>query len=162
MAKPSQSGKGQNTVARITELAEPIAQQLHLRLWDVRFEKEGASWYLRFFIDADEGVTLEDCEAFSRVVDPVIDEADPIDQSYYMEVSSPGLCRELKRLAHYEASIGREIAVRLIRPLDGVRDFEGVLENADKTQFTLRTPEGTRVFAYQDCANVKWKEEIEF
>lgn len=116
-------------------LAAPFAQALGLSLWDVRFVKEGAEWYLRFFIDKEGGVTIEDCEALSRAVDGPLDEADWIEQSYYLEVSSPGLNRELTKPAHFEQMKGQPVLVRLYRPMDGVKDLQGVL--LDRTDGTL-------------------------
>ena len=133
---------GNNTVAVVTKIVKPIAEQLGLILWDVRFVKEGASWYLRVFIDKEGGVTLNDCEAMSRAIDQPLDDADPIEQSYCLEVSSPGLERELTREAHLQQYCGQKIKVRLIRPRDGQREFAGVLESAEGKQFTLRLPEG--------------------
>ena len=80
-----------STVDRITELAQPLADELGLFLWDVRFEKEGATWYLRVLIDKDGGVTMEDCENFTRPFNKILDEEDPISQSYVFECGSPGL-----------------------------------------------------------------------
>ena len=85
------SGKG-GVVPRVERIAEPIARGLGLHIWDIEFVKEGASWFLRFYIDRDGGVTIDDCENFSRAMDGPLDEADPIPQPYYMEVSSPGNC----------------------------------------------------------------------
>ena len=90
-------GKGGNTVAAVWEIAAPVAEQLGLSIWDIRFQKEGVSWYLRIYIDKEGGVGITDCENFSRAVDGPLDEADPIEQSYYLEVSSPGVERQLTR-----------------------------------------------------------------
>ena len=123
MAKSNSSSKGGNTVSVVSAIAEPVAKQLGLDLWDVRFEKEGASWYLRIFIDKKEGISIDDCEKMSKAVDPLIEEADPIDQSYFLEVCSPGIERELRRPEHFEKMSGREVCVRLFRPLeDGTRE----------------------------------------
>lgn len=135
-------GKGGNTVAAVWQIAEPIAKQLGLELWDVRFLKEGGSWYLRIFIDKKGGILLEDCENMSRALDVPLDEADPIEQSYCLEVSSPGIERELTRDEHFNAMLGEKIKVRFIRPRDGKRDFGGVLEAFDGKQITLRLESG--------------------
>ena len=105
-----------NTVSIVWDIAEPIARELGLTLWDVRFVKEGASWYLRVFIDKEGGVGIDDCVDMSHALNKPLDEADPIDQSYCLEVSSPGIERELKRDAHFEQMLGRKINIRLIRP----------------------------------------------
>ena len=105
-----------NTVSIVWDIAEPIARELGLTLWDVRFVKEGASWYLRVFIDKEGGVGIDDCVDMSHALNKPLDEADPIDQSYCLEVSSPGIERELKRDIHFEKMMGRKINIRLIRP----------------------------------------------
>ncbi len=131
------SGKG-GVVPQVERIAAPIAQQLGLQIWDIEFVKEGASWFLRFYIDKDGGVTIDDCEAFSRAVDGPLDEADPIPQSYYMEVSSPGIERELRRDAHFARYMGSRVRVRLIRPApDGERELEGELSAYEDGRITL-------------------------
>lgn len=119
------------TTDRVFSLAEPVARELGLSIWDVRFVKEGASWYLRIFIDKPEGINIEDCEAMSRAVDPLLDEADFISQSYYLEVSSPGLGRELSRPEHFQRYIGEAVRVRLIRARDGRKEWTGRLSGYD-------------------------------
>ena len=89
--------KGGNTVSKVAALAKPIAEELGLSLWDVRFVKEGAQYYLRIFIDKEGGVSVDDCERMSRAIDKPLDELDPIEQSYILEVCSPGIERELSR-----------------------------------------------------------------
>lgn len=121
--------KGGNTVEQVRALAEPIAKQLGYSLWDIRFLKEGAEWYLRIFIDKPEGIGIDDCVAMSRAVNGPLDELDPIEQSYCLEVCSPGVNRELTRDEHFEAFLGWPVEVRLIRPLpDGRREIMGILE----------------------------------
>ena len=89
-------------IAKVWDLAEPVARELGLSLWDVRFEKEGASYFLRILIDKEGGVDINSCEAMSRKIDPLLDEADPIPQSYYLEVWSAGMDRTLERDFHFE------------------------------------------------------------
>ena len=134
--------KGGNTVQAVTALAQPIAEKLGLSLWDVRFLKEGATWYLRIFIDKDGGVSIDDCVDFTHAINPVLDEADPIEQAYCLEVSSPGIERELTRDAHFTQCIGEKIKLRTIRPVDGERDFSGVLESYADGTLTLRFFDG--------------------
>lgn len=138
-------GKGGNTVAAVWALAEPIAQQLGLTLWDIRFVKEGASWYLRVFVDKESGVSVDDCVAMSHALDGPLDETDPIEQNYYLEVSSPGLERELTREEHFQALLGARIKVRLIRPVDNVRDFTGELLSFENGAITLLLENGTQM-----------------
>ena len=165
----SQRGKKQgpgagNTVAVCTRLAQPVAEELGLQLWDVRFVKEGADWYLRCFIDREGGVTIDDCEEMSRRMDKLLDEADPIACSYCLEVSSPGVERELSRPEHFEQFLGWPVKVRTIRPVDGVREFVGLLERWDGETASLEIEEedGCRhVFSRKDVASVHLTEEWE-
>ena len=141
----SSKGKGGNTVAAVWALAEPLAQQLGLTLWDIRFVKEGASWYLRVFVEKEGGVSVDDCVAMSHALDGPLDETDPIEQNYYLEVSSPGLERELTRDEHFQALLGARIKVRLIRPVDQVRDVTGELLSFDNGAITLLLENGTQM-----------------
>ena len=109
--------KGKNTVTAVWEIVEPYAKELGLEIWDVRFLKEGASWYLRIFIDKDGGVGIDDCVNLSHAIDKPLDESDPIEQAYYLEVSSPGIERDLVRPEHFEAYIGEKVKVKMIRPV---------------------------------------------
>lgn len=136
-------GKGGSTVSLVWELAEPIAHELGLELWDIRFEKEGADWFLRIFIDREGGVSIDDCVDMSHAVDKPLDDADPIEQSYCLEVCSPGVERELRRDEHFLKCIGQKVMVKLIRPVDGKREFKGTLETYDAGSFELRMQDGT-------------------
>lgn len=155
--------KGLNTVAVVTQLAAPVAQALSLVLWDVRFEKEGSSWFLRIFIDKDGGVTIDDCENMSRGIDKLLDEADPIEQSYFLEVSSPGLGRELRKDWHFERFLGREVRVRFIRPLeDGSRDLTARLTGFEKGAVTVEKQDSTPFsFELKDTAFVKLNDDAD-
>lgn len=148
--------KGGNTVAAVSAIAEPIAEQLGLRLWDVRFVKEGAQWYLRIFIDKEGGISIDDCVAMSHAIDKPLDEADPIEQSYCLEVSSPGTDRELTRPSHFEAYIGANIIVRLIRPLEsGERELHCKLLAHDSEGFTVETDERQLVISRKEASWVR-------
>ena len=129
MATPQKKHKG-NVADVVREMARPIAASLGLDLWDVRYVKEGADWFLRIFIDRPDGVSLDDCTAMSHAVDGPLDELDPIPQSYSLEVCSPGINRQLTRPEHFEAFLGAPVRVRLIRPMeDGTRVLSGELED---------------------------------
>ncbi len=145
-----------NTVEAVTELVKPIVEQLGLTLWDVRFLKEGATWYLRIFIDRDSGVTIEDCENVTHAVDKPLDDLDPIEQNYILEVSSPGIERELLRPEHFDAFLGAGVMIRLIRPDDkGERDFKGTLTAHDKDTVTVMTDGTERVINKKDTVYIK-------
>lgn len=136
-------------------LAQPLAEELGLYLWDVRFVKEGAVWYLRVFIDKAGGVDINDCVAMTRRLSPVLDEADPIGPSYCLEVSSPGIERELTRPEHFEAFLDEPVAVKRIRPLCGKREFAGILRACDKQTVTIEEEDGTqRVFEKKELSRV--------
>ena len=94
--------RGGNVTQVVRELAEPLAAELGLRIWDVRFVKEGAEHYLRIFIDKDEGVSIDDCVDMTHEINPLLDKEDPIPQEYTLEVSSPGLNRKLTRPEHFQ------------------------------------------------------------
>ena len=143
-----------STVDAVRALVQPYAQQLGLTLWDVTFTKEGASWYLRIYIDKEGGVSIDDCAALSRAVDEPLDEADPIDKAYFLEVCSPGIERELRREEHFAAYIGRRIKVRLIRAADGAREFSGVLREFRDGVLTVDTEQGAVTLNKKDAAHI--------
>lgn len=149
--------KGGNTVEAVWELAKPIVESLNLLIWDVRFVKEGAGWYLRIFIDSEKGITIDDCEAVSRAIDEPLDRLDPIDQNYCLEVSSPGIERELVRQEHFDCFLGEDVLVKMIRPLNQIgKEFGGVLKQADKTNIVVEVEEvGDLQIAKKDTVWVK-------
>lgn len=155
MANKKQGSGGVAAVCR--ELAEPLAQQLGLSLWDVRFVKEGADWFLRVIIDKEEGVTINDCVDLTHLLNPVLDAADPIAQSYCLEVMSPGVERELTRPEHFAAYLGEPVTVRLIRPAEsGEREFVGLLHTADGEVLSLELESGDmRQFSRKEIAAVR-------
>ena len=124
MAKPGKPQQG-SAVKVVEALVRPVVEGMNLRLWDVRFEKEGPDWFLRVLIDRDEPLDTDTCEAVSRGIDPLLDEADPIEQSYYLEVGSPGLGRRLTRPEHYEQLKGQKCAAHLARgfPANSILPF---------------------------------------
>lgn len=116
-----------NTAARVKEALEPTINELGYRLWDVEYVKESSEWYLRFTIDNDEGIDIEDCEKVHRTIDPLLDELDPIEGAYHLEVSSPGIERDIRTDEHFAACMGEKVEVRLFAPLDGRKSFVGIL-----------------------------------
>lgn len=138
---------------KVYALVKETVESCGVNLWDVRFVKEGASHYLRIFIDKPDGITINDCTDVSHAVDPIIDEADPIDGSYYLEVCSPGTERELTREHHFEYGIGKTVTVKLFKALDGKKEFTGVLK-AYNGDLTLDTEKGEMTFAKGSCSKV--------
>ncbi len=130
----------------VKELAEPIADSLGCWVWDVEFVKEGTRKILRITIDSEEGIDIDACEKMHRAIDPVLDEVDPISEPYYLEVSSPGLERELKTPEHIEACEGWDVEVKLYAPIDGLKLFRGVLlssENENEIKIDIAGNEKT-------------------
>lgn len=132
-----------NAAERVYSLIRKTVEEQGVSLWDVRFVKEGASWYLRIYIDKPNGITIDDCTNVSHAVDPIIDSADPIDVSYYLEVCSPGIERELIRPEHYAAMLGKKISVRLYKAKDGTKELTGLLKSSDKDGIVLDCGEDT-------------------
>ncbi len=116
-----------NIAGVVTELVSPVADEMGIILWDVEFVKEGAKKILRITIDSDEGIDINTCEKFHRTIDPMLDEADPIDEAYYLEVTSPGIEREIKTDAHIAYCEGEDVELKLYAPKNGSKTFAGVL-----------------------------------
>ncbi len=129
--------KTQTTTEIVEALAAPLAAENGLAIWDVRFEKEGPVWHLRVFLEKAGGVTITDCENVARALSPLLDEKDPIQQSYVLEVSSPGLGRKLTKPAHFAAMQGQKVAARFIRPENGKKEVLGTLLNFENGIVTL-------------------------
>lgn len=149
--------KKKSVVQRVWALAQPLAEELQLTLWDIQFVKEGADWFLRIFIDKEGGVGIDDCVDMTHAVSPALDKEDPIPQEYLLEVSSPGLERKLTRPEHFQAFLGTPVRAKLIRPLEnGQRVLEGELIEADPDgRFTLQLDEETSVtLEKKECAAI--------
>ena len=131
--------------ALVADLIEETVVGLGYVLWDVEYVKEGTEMHLRITIDSPNGINITDCEAVARAIDPILDEADPIENSYRLDVSSPGIERELRTEAHVLASIGQVCEARLYAPVDGKRIFRGTLSGYEDGKITLETEEGCAV-----------------
>ena len=149
-----------STTEIVYDLAKPIAEEQGVYLWDVRFEKEGSSWFLRVILDSNEGITFTECENVSRPLSDLLDEKDFIKQSYYLEVSSPGLMRELRKPDHFEVCIGDEVLVKLIRPRDGQREFIGTLKTYENGIFEIESENNLIAFHISDCSYVKLNDDV--
>ncbi len=156
------SGKknGGKTTEIVYGLAKPIADELGLTLWDIRFEKEGSTWILLVIIDKEGGVSINDCEAMSRPLDKKLDEVDPIEQSYCLEVSSAGIERELTKEWHFQKCMGEMVMVKLIRPFEGEREFVGKLIGRENGAVTVETAKGAYTFLQTDIAYVRLYADI--
>jgi ribosome maturation factor RimP len=144
-----------NIASTVEALVTPVAAELGYEIWDVEYVKEGAEYILRITIDSAEGIYIEDCEKMHRAIDPVLDEADPIEEAYYLEVSSPGLERELRTDDHIYACEGWEVEIRLFAPIDGSKVFTGILGAlTEDGSVTLETESGVRTFAKNTVAKI--------
>ncbi|MBK5243779.1 MAG: ribosome maturation factor RimP [Eubacteriaceae bacterium] len=126
----------------LEELITPVVESLGYELADLIFEKRGKDWALVLFINTDHGITMDDCEVVSRAVSEVLDESDPIEQSYFLEVSSPGIDRPIKKERHYLANINKKITIRLFAPLDGKKDYSGILKSYTTESLSLELETG--------------------
>lgn len=148
--------KGGNTAAAVYDIAKPIADGLNLKIWDVSFDKEGAMWYLRVLIEKEDGaVDMDDCEAMTRPLSKALDEADPIEQNYMLEVGSPGLGRQLKRPEHFEEYLECPVRIRYIREIDGLKEFIAILKGYTKDSISVVTENGDKEIKLSDTAFVK-------
>lgn len=150
--------KGKGVINSVYEIVYPYAKDLGLDIWDIRYLKEGSQWYLRIFIEKDGGVDINDCENLSRAIDKELDEKDPIDNEYILEVSSPGIERELINDEHFQRFIGSDIMVKMIRPIEGIgKEFKGKLHSYDKGMVTIRdhSDENEITIDKKDAAYIK-------
>ena len=146
-------------MAKVTELtaalAAPIAQEQGCTLWDVEYVKEAGTWILRVYIDKEGGVSIDDCEAVSRGVDPLLDEADPIQDAYTFEVSSAGADRPLKKPEHFAAFLGAEVDVKFYQAVNGQKSCTGILAGYQDGDVTLTLGNETVTFPKKEIAFVR-------
>lgn len=137
------------------ELVIPILEKRSFELWDVEYVKEGPEMYLRVFIDKEGGIMIDDCVDVSHELSDLLDEYDYIDDEYILEVSSPGLGRTLKKDREYEKSIGRDVDIKLYKPVDGSKEFTGTLIAFDAESVTIKIDEEEKTFIRKETATVK-------
>ena len=134
----------------------PIVEAKGFELVDVEWVKEGANWYLRAYIDKENGITVDDCEEVSRALSDLLDEEDFISENYILEVSSPGLGRPLKKEKDFIRSMGKDVDVRLYRQIDKQKEFTGALSAYDENTVTLTMEDGSlMVFEKPDIALIR-------
>ncbi len=144
------------TEQKVYDLVKPVTDELGYYLWDVCYEKEGAVWYLRIFIDSDDGITIDDCERANAPINQIMDANDPVSQSYMLEVGSAGLERELVKEEHFEICEGDTVKIRFIRSIDGEKEIIAVLSGADKDGVSVVLDDGSeKKFSLADIAYVK-------
>lgn len=137
------------------ELAKPFVEQAGCTLWDVEYIREAGTWFLRVYIDAPDGVNIDQCEAVSRPLSDALDEADPIEGSYVLEVGSAGADRALKKPAHFEAFMGSAVDVKLYRPRDGRKEFTGTLASYQDGDVTITVAGEEVAFTKKEIAQVR-------
>lgn len=146
-------------MAKVTELtrelAAPIAAANGCRIWDVEYVREAGAWFLRVYIDKDGGVDINDCEAVSRALSDKLDELDPIEGSYTLEISSAGIDRALKKPEHFAQFLNAEVEVKLYRPLEGRKDHTGRLLSCQDGDVAIETAAGPLLFPKKDVAQVR-------
>ena len=145
---------------RIAEIAQPVVEEEGCSLWDVEYVREAGTWYLRVFIDREDGVSIEDCERISRRLDPILDEEDPIPDSYVFEVGSAGADRELKRPRDFEQFMGKTVEVRLYRPVEGSKRYVGQLSGYEDGAVSITQGDRSLCFKKEQIAQVRLYVEI--
>ena len=145
---------------QVEAFAKPIVEGLGCRLWDVEYVREGSEQFLRLYIDKDGGVDIEDCEKIHRAVDPVLDEKDPIPQSYHFEGCSAGLERALKRPSDFEQFMGSPILIKLYRPKNGLKEFPAILRGYEDGTIIAEAGKETITFEKSEVALVRLRVEF--
>ena len=140
---------------KLEALLGPVVEGIGYELADLAFVKEGQNWYLRLYVDQEGGVSLDDCEAISRAVEEVMDEKDPIEQAYFLEVSSPGLDRPLKKDRDFERFRGHLVDLKLYRAQEKRKTFQGELVKKENGQIIIREDGQERSFEEKDVAQVR-------
>ena len=137
---------------KVEKLLKPIITNIGYELYDVIYEKEGKDFYLRIVIDRPEGIDINDCEKVNNAINDILDEADYIKEHYFLEVSSPGVERLLRKDEHYQAQIGNEIKIKLFKPIDKQKELIGILEEYNKNEITIKVNEKTIKINSKDIA----------
>ena len=145
---------------QVAALAKPVVEGFGLQLWDVEYVREGPEYFLRLYIDKEGGVDIDDCEAISRAMDPILDEKDPVPGSYHFEVCSAGLERALKRPGDFERFMGSPITVKLYRPYNGLKELPCVLRGYDSGKLTVESGKETITFEKSQVALVRLRVEF--
>ena len=145
---------------QVEQFARPIVEANGCTLWDVEFVREGSEQFLRLYIDKEGGVDIDDCEKVHRAVDPVLDEKDPISQSYHFEVCSAGLERALKRPSDFAQFMDSPILVKLYRPRNGLKEIPGILKGYEDGRITVAAGKETIVFEKSEVALVRLRVEF--
>ena len=145
---------------QVEAFAKPVVENFDCRLWDVEYVREGSERYLRLYIDKEGGVDIDDCERIHRAMDPILDEKDPISESYHFEVCSAGLERALKRPSDFEEFMNSPVLVKLYRPRNGLKELPGILRGYEEGRVTLEAGKETITFEKSEVALVRLRVEF--
>ena len=145
---------------QVAQFAAPIVESFGCSLWDVEYVREGADRYLRVYIDKEGGIEIDDCEKIHRALDPVLDQRDPIAESYYFEVCSAGLERALKRPSDFERFMGSPILIKLYRPRNGLKEIPCILRGYEDGRITVEAGKETITFEKSEVALVRLRVEF--
>ena len=145
---------------QVTQFAQPIVEAAGCRLWDVEYVREGSERFLRLYIDKDGGVDIDDCERVHRAVDPILDEQDPISESYQFEVCSAGLERALKRPSDFQQFMDSPILIKLYRPRNGLKEIPAILRGYEDGRITAEAGKETLTFEKSEVALVRLRVEF--
>ena len=154
----------EGTVLKITEqveqFARPIVEEKGCTLWDIEYVREGSERFLRVYIDKEGGVSIDDCEAIARAIDPILDEKDPIPESYNFEVSSAGLERALKRPSDFAQFMNSAVTIKLYRPRNGLKEIPGILRGYEDGRITVEAGKEMITFEKSEVALVRLRVEF--
>jgi len=145
---------------QVAQFAKPIVEEKGCTLWDIEYVREGAERFLRVYIDKEGGVGIDDCEAIARAIDPILDEKDPIPESYNFEVSSAGLERALKRPSDFKQFMDSAVTVKLYRPRNGLKEIPGILRGYEDGRITVEAGKETITFEKSEVALVRLRVEF--
>ena len=144
----------------VTQFAKPIVEEAGCSLWDVEYVREGSERFLRIYIDKDGGIDVADCEKIHRLIDPILDEKDPIAESYHFEVCSAGLERSLKRPGDFQQFMGSPVLVKLYRPRNGLKELPGILRGYEVGRITVEAGKENITFEKSEVALVRLRVEF--
>lgn len=146
---------GKNVTAVVEELVTPILADMSIELVDIEYVKEGNNWFLRVYIDKEGGIDIEDCGAVSEKLSKRLDEVDPIPDAYFLEVSSPGIERPLKKEKDFRWSIGKRVHLKTKEPIEDLKVFEGILSQFDQGLITIQEEQKSYVIPYDKVENAR-------
>ena len=141
--------------AKTEAMLEPICEKYGVKVYDVEYVKEAGEWYLRAYIDKEGGVNINDCVDVNHALSDALDADDFIEEAYTLEVSSPGLGRQLKKDRHFANSIGQDVELKLFKPRDGVKEFAGTLKAFDDTTVTVTINDEDETFIRKEISVIK-------